>query len=117
MPKHDLEKEMSNSSNKKPLLLNNQSNELFDDDDYVVHKLINVKFIRLPNSGEDWEILEDSVVVLTLKGTRLTQREKNVLYTPEGLNIVMSEYKSGNKSVAGIKQKLRDHWKAHYDKV
>ncbi len=116
MPNY-LEKEMSNSSNKKPLLLNNQSNELFDDDDNIIHKLINVKFIRLPNSGEDWEILEDSIVVLTLKGTRLTKREKTILYTSEGLNIVIAEYKSGNKSVAGIKQKLRDHWKDQHDKV
>lgn len=99
------------------VLINNQNNELFDDDDYVAHKLINVRRVALPNSGEDWEILEDGIVVLTLKGVRLTKKEKSVLYTPEGLNIVISEYKCGNKSVKGIKNKLRERWQDNHDKV
>jgi hypothetical protein len=102
----DIEK--SESTPMKQTVLNNQSNELFDDESHIVHKLINVKRVGLPRNGESWEILEDDRVVFTLKGVRLTNKEKALLRTVEGIQILMNEYKSGNKSVAGIRRKLKE---------
>ena len=109
------EKEMTATSSSKLSL--RVDNELFDEESHVVHRLIGAKLISLPNGGENWEITDNDEVVLVVPGVRLTKREKNVLKTIQGLNILMHEYKSGNKSIAKIKAKLRAHWKLKNDKV
>lgn len=109
------EEEMTETNNSKLSL--RVDNELFDDESYVVHRMIGAKLISLPNGGENWEIIDDDEVVLVIPGVRLTKREKNVLKTVPGINILMQEYKSGNKSIAKIKVKLRAHWKLKNDKV
>ena len=94
----------------------NQSNELFDDEEAAIkHKLINVRRVSLPRKGENWEISEDGRKVLILRGVRLTNREKRVLRTVEGIKLVVEEYKSGNHSVTKMKSVLREYWKQHYD--
>lgn len=82
-------------------------NELFDDEEYVAQKIINVKRVNL-KKGEDWEILEDSKVVLTMKGTRFTNLEKEFLRTVEGMKFIIAEYKIGTKTVVKFKEKLKD---------
>jgi len=103
---HDIDEPESISG--KNAMLNNQSNELFDDESHIVHKLINVKRVVLPKNGENWEVLEDHRVVFTLKGVRLTNKEKALLRTVEGIQLLMTEYKTGNTSVAGIRRKLKE---------
>lgn len=96
----------------------NQTNELFDDDEASkLHRIINVKRVILPRKGENWEVIDNGRKVLVLRGVRLTKREKSVLRTIEGVRIVIDEYKSGNKSVTKIKNRLREHWKKYHDKV
>jgi len=101
---------MSTSENEimKQPILNSQSNELFDEDSHVIHKLINIKRISLPQKGEDWQVLENNKVAFTLKGIKMTQKEKNVLYTLEGIQLLIKEYKLGNKTVSGIKKKIKE---------
>lgn len=82
-------------------------NELFNDADNVPQKVVNVKRVNLPRGGEDWEILENNKVSLVLKGTRFTNSEKKFLRTVEGMKFLISEYKSGTKSVVKIKEKLK----------
>jgi hypothetical protein len=91
--------------------------KLFDEEDNVVHKLINIKRVSLPQGGEDWEVLEDGKVVLVVKGIRLTKKQKSVLRTADGLNMLIAEYKAGNKAITYIKKKLNDHWKSNNDTV
>lgn len=95
----------------------NQNNDLFDEDSHIAHKVLRVKRVSLPQHGENWEVLEDNRVVLTLKGVRLTKREKSILYTIEGIKLLMDEYKSGNKSIAKIKRLLKEIWKFNNDKI
>lgn len=93
----------------------NQSNELFDDDEAAKkHKIINIKRVPLPGNGENWEIYDDMQKVFVLRGIRLTNREKRVLKTADGIRLVIEEYKSGNRSVAKIKGILRDYWRKYY---
>ena len=82
-------------------------NDLYDDEAHVIHKIIRVRHITLPKNGEDWEILENEQVSFVVKGVRLTKRERNILKTANGLNLLILEYKNGIKSVAKIKQKLK----------
>lgn len=95
----------------------NQNNDLFDDEQNVIHSIISVKRIRLPKSGENWEILEDGRVKFVLKGIRLTNREKSILYSLDGINLLMREYKSGNKSVVKIKKLLKEFWRKKNDNI
>ena len=83
-------------------------NELYLEEENVPHKLINVKRVRLPRGGEDWEILENNKVVLLLKGTRFTSPEKQFLRTADGMKFLISEYKGGKKSVVKIKAELKN---------
>ena len=92
-------------------------NELFDEELHVVHRLISARLIELPNGGESWEISDNDEIVFTVPGVRLTKKEKSVLKTAEGLEMLIREYKEGNKSVARIKAKLREYWKLKNDNL
>ena len=105
---HDEDHDEPESISGKSTMLNNQSNELFDDKSHIVHKLISVKRVGLPKNGENWEVLEDNRVVFTLKGVRITNKEKILLRTVEGIQLLMTEYKTGNISVASIRRKLKE---------
>lgn len=94
-----------NSSYNFPTL--RQNDDLFDEEDNVVHKLISVKRVALPKNGEDWEIREDDKVVFLLRGVRLTKKERALLKTPEGILALMDEYKQGSRSVNKIKNRLK----------
>lgn len=83
-------------------------NELFNEDDgNIIHSVINVKRVQLPKNGEDWEILVDGKVTLSIKGTRFTNTEKDFLKTVDGMKFLISEYKKGRRSVVKIKEELR----------
>jgi len=88
-----------------------QNDDLYDDDKDVIHSVLNIKRVELPHNGEDWEILENGKVVFVLKGVRLTKKEKSILRTADGINLLLKEYKAGNTSVNKIKTKLRNYWK------
>jgi hypothetical protein len=91
----------------KSFYLLRADNELFNDDSYIAQKVINVKRVKLPKQGEDWEILEDNKIVLSLKGTRFTNSEREFLRTVDGMKFLMNQYKSGKKSVVKIKEELK----------
>ena len=81
-----------------------QNNELFDDEDNVVHKIIRVRRKKTSSKGEYWEILENDKVVLELKGYRFSNKEKQFLRMPEGIKAIMKLYQEGNYSVSKIKK-------------
>ena len=99
----------TNFNNSRYLNLNilRTDHELFKDEDNVVNSLINVKRVKLPNDGEDWEILEDKQIVLTLRGTRFTKSEKKFLRTVDGVKFLMEGYRSGIKSVVKFKEAMK----------
>ena len=80
--------------------------ELFDEESHIVHKLINVRRVALPQEGEDWEILEDNKVVFTVKGVKLTKKQRSVLRTFQGISSLMELYKAGEINMNKIKNKI-----------
>ena len=86
-------------------------NDLFKEEEDVKHKIVNVKRINLPHKGEDWEIIEDGKVVLTLHGTRFTKTEKDFLKTVDGMKFLIKGYKSGIKSVVKFKKTIKSYKK------
>jgi hypothetical protein len=82
--------------------------ELFDDDDDIITKLINVKMVTFGNGkNEDWEILVNGKLALVLKGVRFTVRERKFLKTPQGMLFIIKGYKSGWKSVSEFKRQIQ----------
>lgn len=99
---------MSTSEEELDLISNNTQidNELYDDESYIVHPLLTVRRVALPQQGEDWEVLEDDKVVLVIKGVKLTKKQKAFLRTAEGLMTLINEYKIGNRSMYKIQKQL-----------
>lgn len=105
---YDEEEVFVTSESQDSKLLLRADNELFNEEDSsVVHSVINVKRIKLPKNGEDWEILVDGKITVTMKGTRFSTQEKDFLRTVEGMKFLVAEYKKGKKSVVKIKEELR----------
>ena len=99
----------SNKKDKMPMFSSLRlNNELFDEDENKRHPAIRARRISLPKNGEDWEVVKDGEVVFRIRGVRLNKKEKNVLRTPEGMNMLIREYKIGTRSVAKIKHKIKD---------
>lgn len=95
------------------LLKTDSINSLFKDDRYVPQKMISVRRIELTKGrGENWEILEDSDIVLIMKGTRFTKNEKVFLRSLEGMKFIIFEYKNGNESVVKLKKQMKNKMKA-----
>jgi len=80
--------------------------ELFKEEDDIKQNVLNVKRIKLPRNGEDWEILENEKVLLTLKGTRFSKLQREFLRTVSGMKFLMDGYKSGIKSVVKFKNAM-----------
>ncbi len=88
----------------------NQTNQrqdggLFDDDRYVVHKLISVRRVALPN-GEDWEILVDKKPVMLLKGYRFSKKEREFLHSAQGMLLMIRGFQSGWKTISEFKRQV-----------
>lgn len=82
-------------------------NELFVAEDYVPAPIVQIKRYK-KQKAEDWAILEDGQIVLKMKGTRFSKKEKEFLRTPEGLSFLIAAYKSGSKSVVKLKEQMKD---------
>lgn len=83
------------------------NNELYDDERNVTETIINVKRVQLKKGGEDWQIFENGVSVLIMKGTRFTNSEKEFLRSVEGMKFLIAEIKNGRKSVVKIKESMK----------
>jgi len=85
-----------------------QETELFNEESYVVKKLIHARRISLPNGGEDWEIFVDKVPSLTLKGIRFSKKEREFFRTSDGLAFLVNGFKAGWKSVSEFKRQVKN---------
>ena len=81
--------------------------ELFKDEDYVRTKCVNVKRVKLPKDGENWEVLEDGKVVLTLNGIKFSNKDRAWFKTIDGIKFIMDGYKKGWRTVSKFKQELK----------
>jgi hypothetical protein len=103
----------SNQEETKDKPLNNNLSrfdlDLYKEEDDVALKAIRVKRFVMPNKEEKWKIFEDNKVLFVLDGEKLSKKEKNFLKTADGLNFLISKYKSGNLgSISSIKKEIKD---------
>lgn len=81
--------------------------DLYNEEDDISNPVIRVKRMSMPNKGEKWKILEDNKAVFTIEGTKLTLKEREFLRTVDGVNFMLSQAKSGIKSVNAFKTELK----------
>lgn len=81
--------------------------DLYHEEDDVAEKIIRVKKVSLPNNGEDWKIMENNKTMFVVEGAKLTKKEKEFLYTPDGFNFLINQYKQGIKSFNALKNEIK----------
>jgi len=92
------------SASKKGFILK-QDTELFNEEDYIPGKSIQVKRIAEP---EDWKVLVNGKEHFFLKGSRFTTREREFLRTAKGILFIVDGVKQGWKSVSEFKRQMKD---------
>lgn len=88
-------------------ILNKHEFDLFYEEKDVVEKVIRVKRVQMPNKCEKWKIFENTKAVFVLDGTKISKKEKEFLYTIDGVNFLISQYKDGIRSLNKLKVELK----------
>lgn len=83
--------------------------DLFKKEDFVPNKIVEVHLIDLPKNNEDWKIIDDNQEMLTLKGMRFTNKEREFLRTPKGFLFIIDGYKKGWRTIAKFKREIKGH--------
>jgi len=91
--------------------LTKAENEFFKEDLYKPGSIIRIKRKFSKKNGEEWQILQDGELSLTLKESRFTISEKNFLHTAAGMQFLINCFKSGMYSVSKIKDALKEKLK------
>jgi hypothetical protein len=81
--------------------------DLYHEEDDITEKIIRVKRFSLPNNGERWKIFEDNKVVFVIEGAKLTKKEKSFLRSVDGVNFLISQYKTGINSFTHLKTEIK----------
>jgi len=88
--------------------LTKAENEFFKEDLYKPNSILRVKRKSSKKNGEEWQILQDGQLVLTLKESRFNIAEKNFLRSADGMQFLIASFKSGLCSVSKIKESLKE---------
>lgn len=83
--------------------------DLFHDEDNIAFKVIRIKHIKLPNKGDKWKVFEDTKVILTIEGSKLSKKEKDYFYSVDGINWLLIQFKIGVSSFNDLKKKLKQN--------
>jgi len=87
--------------------LNKFEYDLYHEEDNVVEKVIRVKRFSMPNKGDKWKIYEDNKVIFIIEGSKLTSKQKEFLYTIDGVNFLLQQFKVGIKSFNALKIEIK----------
>ena len=88
--------------------LTKAENEFFKEDLYKPNSIIRIKRKSSKKNGEEWQVLQDGQLALTLKESRFTVAEKKFLRSVEGMQFLIASFKEGLHSVAKIKEALKE---------
>lgn len=80
---------------------------LFDDDSNVVHEIISIRKVMLPNNGLCWEVLRDKKVIISINSNRLTKKERSFLSSVDGMQFLIAQIKSGVFKLKDIKSNIK----------
>lgn len=87
--------------------LSKQEDDLYDDADDKIYKVIRIKRIGIPARGEKWKIFNDTELIATIDGHKLTKKEKVFLRSIDGINFLILQFKSGIRSFNALKKSIK----------
>lgn len=97
--------ELKEKNNK--LIFSKFEHDFYDETQNVPQKVIRVKRLTLSNKTDKWKIFEDNKVLFTIEGSKLTKKEKEFLYTVDGINFLINQFKTGIKSLNNLKTEIK----------
>jgi hypothetical protein len=87
--------------------LSKHEDDLYNEEDDKIYKVIRVKRVGMPARGEKWKIFNDMELIATIEGHKLTKKEKIFLRSIDGINFLIWQFKTGIKSFNAIKKAIR----------
>lgn len=81
--------------------------DLYDEESNKPHKVVRVKRFSSSNKVEKWKIFEDNKIMFIIDGDKLGNKEKSFLRTVDGINFLLTQYKSGIKSFNSLKNEIK----------
>lgn len=85
--------------------------DLYHEEDDISLPVIRVKRISTSNKIERWKIFEDNKAMFVVEGSKLSNKEKEFLRTPEGFNFLIARYKQGINSFNSLKNVIKKRLK------
>jgi hypothetical protein len=98
---------------KDPALKGNLSRfeyDLYHEEDDVAEKVIRVKRVSMPNKGEKWKVMNDNKIIFIIESTKISKKEREYLQTVDGFNFILSQAKTGIKSLNSFKSALKKNF-------
>jgi len=89
--------------------------DLYHEEDDVALPVIRVKRISLPNKGDKWKVLTDNKITFILEGSKISNKEKEFLYTIDGFNFLLAQAKTGIKSFNNLRGEIKKAISARSD--
>lgn len=88
--------------------LSKREDDLFREENNIAGKVLRVKWIKLPRNGNRWKIVDEhNKVLFVVEGNKFGKKEQAFLQTVNGFTFLIQQFKSGVKSVNGLKLALR----------
>ncbi len=81
--------------------------DLYHEEDDISEKVIRVKRVFMPNNGEKWKVMNDTKIIFTIESTKISKKEREFLQTIDGFNFILSQAKTGIKSLNGFRAELK----------
>lgn len=81
--------------------------DLYHEEDDVAEKVIRVKRSSMPNKGEKWKVMQDNKIIFTIESTKISKGEREYLQTIDGFNFILSQAKTGIKSLNNFRVELK----------
>lgn len=87
--------------------LNKFEYDLYHEEDDIATPVIRVKRVNTPNKGEKWKVMSDNKIIFVIESNKVSKKEKEFLQTVDGFNFILSQAKTGIKSLNGFKTELK----------
>jgi hypothetical protein len=81
--------------------------ELYDEQKDIIFPMLRIKRVSRPKNNERWEIIENGVVLLSLKRSTITNIDAEFLYTVDGIKFLLERFKSGARTIGKLKESFQ----------
>jgi hypothetical protein len=83
--------------------------DLYHEEDNVPGSVVQVKRFGNAKKGEKWKIFDNNKLSLTIDGVKLTSKERSFLYSVDGINFLIQQYKQGVTAISSLKKNMKSH--------